>query len=98
MRSSPCRNYSLLGISHPIVGPPFRYKECTERRGSDEAVIMKEADVWPWYYFCKNYFVIKLFWDYCLKSRVCNYGKRAVIRLLRAELSVLLLYFRFKCE
>ena len=26
--------------------------------------------------------VIKFFWDYCLNSRVCNYGKRAVIRLL----------------
>ena len=27
--------------------------------------------------------VTKLFWDYCLNSRVCNYGKRAVIGLLR---------------
>ena len=27
--------------------------------------------------------VIKFFWDYCLNSRVCNYGKRAVIGLLR---------------
>ena len=27
--------------------------------------------------------VIKFFWDYCLNSRVCNYGKRAVIELLR---------------
>ena len=27
--------------------------------------------------------VIKLFWDYCLNSRECNYGKRVVIRLLR---------------
>ena len=23
----------------------------------DDAVIMKEADVWPWYFLCKKYFV-----------------------------------------
>ena len=28
--------------------------------------------------------VIKLLWDYCLNSRVCNYGKRAMIGILRA--------------
>ena len=28
--------------------------------------------------------VIKFFCNYCLNSRVCNYGKRAVIELLRA--------------
>ena len=28
--------------------------------------------------------VIKFFWDYCLNSRVFNYGKRVVIKLLRA--------------
>ena len=28
--------------------------------------------------------VIKFFWDYCLNSRVCNYGKRVVIGLLQA--------------
>ena len=38
---------SLLGIAHPVVGPPFRYKECTRRSRSDEAVIAKEADMWP---------------------------------------------------
>ena len=27
--------------------------------------------------------VTKFFYDYCLNSRVCNYGKRAVIGLLR---------------
>ena len=26
--------------------------------------------------------VIKFFWDYCINSRVYNYGKRAGIRLL----------------
>ena len=25
----------------------------------------------------------KFFWDYCLNSRVCNYGKRVMIELLR---------------
>ena len=28
--------------------------------------------------------VIKFFWDYCLNSRLCNYGKRAMIELLHA--------------
>ena len=28
--------------------------------------------------------VIKFFWDYCLNSWVCNYGKWVVIGLLRA--------------
>ena len=45
MGSIPCRRISLLDIVHPIVGPPFKYRECTGRRHSDEAVIMKEADV-----------------------------------------------------
>ena len=27
--------------------------------------------------------VTKIFWDYCINSRVCNYGKRVVIGLLR---------------
>ena len=27
--------------------------------------------------------ITKFFWDYCLNSRVCNYGKRVVIGLLR---------------
>ena len=27
--------------------------------------------------------VIKFFCDYCLNSRVCNYGKRVMIELLR---------------
>ena len=27
--------------------------------------------------------VIKFFWDYCINNRVCNYGKRVVIRLLQ---------------
>ena len=36
--------------------------------------------------------VTKFFWDYCLNSRVCNYGKRAMIGLLRTVIK------RFKCE
>ena len=45
--SSPCRRIFLIGIAHPIVGPPFRYRGCTGRRRFDEAVIMKKANVWP---------------------------------------------------
>ena len=31
----------------PVVGPPLRYMEYTGRRRSDEAMIVKEADMWP---------------------------------------------------
>ena len=44
--SSPCMRIFLLDIAHPVVGPPFRYRRCTRRRRSDEAGIMKKADVW----------------------------------------------------
>ena len=37
----------LLGIAHPVVGPPFRYRGCTGGRRSDEAAIMKKVDMWP---------------------------------------------------
>ena len=37
--------------------------------------------------------VIKFFWDYCLNSRVCNYGKRAVIGLLWAVIKYFILIF-----
>ena len=39
--------FFLLGIVHPVVGPPFKYKRYIGRRRSDEAMIIKEADVWP---------------------------------------------------
>ena len=45
--SSPCRRIFLLGIAHFVVGPPFRYRGCTERQCSDEVVIVKKADMWP---------------------------------------------------
>ena len=47
MGSSPCRRIFLLGIAHPVMGPPFKYEECTGKQRSDEAVIAKEADMWP---------------------------------------------------
>ena len=47
MGSNSYRKNFLLGIAHPVVGPPFRYKGCIGRRGSNEAMIMEEADVWP---------------------------------------------------
>ena len=36
-----------MAIAHPVVGPPFRYRECTGKKGSYEGVIVKEADMWP---------------------------------------------------
>ena len=30
-----------------------------------------------------NKIITKFFWVYCLNSRVCNYGKKVVIGLLR---------------
>ena len=39
VRSSPCKRHSLLGIAHPVVGPPFQvqgvYKETMLQRGRD---------------------------------------------------------------
>ena len=37
--------------------------------------------------------VTKLFWDYCLNNRVCNYGKRVVIGLLRTVIKYFILIF-----
>ena len=46
---------------------------------------------------CKNILykriVTKFFWDYCLNSRVCNYGKRAVIRLLQTVIKHFIFIF-----
>ena len=43
--------------------------------------------MWPCITFVKSILckriVIKFFWHYCINSRVCNYGKRVVIGLLR---------------
>ena len=43
--SSPYKKFFPMSIAHPVVGPLFRDRGCTERRRSDEAVIMREADV-----------------------------------------------------
>ena len=97
MGSSPCRRISLLGIAHPIVGPLFRYRECIERRRSDEAVIIKEVDVCLDITFIKSILykriVTKFFWDYCLNSRVRNYGKRVMIGLLRTVIKCFIFIF-----
>ena len=75
---SPCRRIFLLGIAHPVVGPPFQvqgvYKEATLRRGRDYeegrcvALILPLSNI-----FVKNILykriVTKFFWDYCLNSR-----------------------------
>ena len=46
------RGVAIIGeifywAAHTVVGPHFRYMECIGRWRFDEAVIMKEADVWP---------------------------------------------------
>ena len=40
--------------------------------------------------------IIKFFLDHCQYSRVCNSGKRVVIKLLRTVLSVMFAYFQLK--
>ena len=37
--------------------------------------------------------ITKFFWDYYLNSRVCNYGKRVVIGLLRAVIKCFIFIF-----
>ena len=37
--------------------------------------------------------VTKFFWDDCLNSRVCNYGKGTVIRLLRTVIKCFIFIF-----
>ena len=45
--SSPCRRYSLLGVTHPLWDNPYRYGVDTGGRRSYEALIVKRADMWP---------------------------------------------------
>ena len=37
--------------------------------------------------------VTKFFWYYCLNSRICNYGKKAVIELLRTLIMCFIIIF-----
>ena len=37
--------------------------------------------------------VTKFFWDYCINSPVCNYGKRVVIELLQTIIKCFILVF-----
>ena len=37
--------------------------------------------------------VVKFFWDYCINSRVCMYGKRVVIGLLRTIIKCFIFIF-----
>ena len=37
--------------------------------------------------------VTKFFWNYYINSRVCNYGKRAVIGLLRTVINYFIFIF-----
>ena len=36
-----------MGVAHPSWDNPFKYKVDTGERRSNEAVIMKKADMWP---------------------------------------------------
>ena len=38
-----------IEIAHPVVGPPFKYKECTGKRCSLEAAIVKKVGLWLWF-------------------------------------------------
>ena len=38
--------------------------------------------------------VTKFFWDYCLNRKVCNYGKRVVIGLLRTVIKCFIFIFQ----
>ena len=46
-------------------------------------------------YLCKR-IIIKFILDYCQYSRVCNNGKRVMIKLLQTVLSVIFAYFQLK--
>ena len=37
--------------------------------------------------------VIKFFWDYCINSRIYNYGKKVVIELLRIVINRFIFIF-----
>ena len=75
------------------------YRETALRRGRDYeegrcvALILPLSNI-----FCKKNIlykriVTKFFWDYCLNSRVCIYGKRVVIGLLRAVIKRFIFIF-----
>ena len=55
MGSNLCRISSLLGIAHPVVGPPFSYREYVGGRHSLEAAVIKKAGLWLVInFFCKE--------------------------------------------
>ena len=35
-----------MGIAHPVVGPPSKYREYACGRQSLEATVMKKAELW----------------------------------------------------
>ena len=45
MGSNPCRRLLLLGIAHPVTGPPFRYREFNLTRFSNDYVANDMAKV-----------------------------------------------------
>ena len=67
MESNPCRRLSLLGITHPVTGPPFQvqgvYREMKLRRGRDyEEGRQVALTILLYKVFYVKRIVIKLFW------------------------------------
>ena len=93
------RGVALIGkfFYWPLLTPSWDLLSGTGGVQGDDTVIMKEADVWPWYSFVKSSvykrIVTKFFWDYFLNSRVCNYGKRAMIGLLQTVIKRFIFIF-----
>ena len=46
---------SLLGVAHPLWEKHFRSRTNTDGRCSSKAVIVKKAEMWPCYSFCRIY-------------------------------------------
>ena len=93
VRSSPYRRIFLLGIAHPVLGPPFRYKEMTLRRGRvcEGRRHVALSNIFVKVFVLKDFYKILL--DYCMNSWVCNYSKRVMIRFLRTVIECFIFIF-----
>ena len=72
----PLQEFTLLSTTHPVVGPPFRYRECAGRRRSLKAAIVKKARLWLWFLHFVKYIRTNCF-------DICFCVKSIVIKLLR---------------
>ena len=75
------------------------HKEMVLRRGRDYeecqcvALILPLSNIFVKKNILYKRIVTKFFWDYCINSRVCNYGKRVVIGLLRTVIKRFIFIF-----